>query len=274
MLDRLKNNVSMPLSRLSFCLFNNLSIPFGYFVGKGADFTYIFCIYILMSVIYSGIYLMNDLFDVEYDRKHPEKCRRLYASGRISRRMMVLLILALMCVPLIILGILNPVLFYLASMIIVINLLYSRIMKHIPLLDIMFNIFPHPLRFMIGFYASGSLNLPVEIILLYLFGGIPAAAAIRMNEIHRRHHEMRPVIRYYSLGLLRLMSLIGILVALTIMLLPESAVTRLFSLFLIAVGVYCIVLYRDFNTNMKRLVLFAAVLIAAVLAVYIRFAWF
>ena len=32
----------------------------------------------------SAIYLVNDIVDVESDRKHPEKCRRPIAAGEVS----------------------------------------------------------------------------------------------------------------------------------------------------------------------------------------------
>lgn len=44
---------------------------------------------ILMFFAYSfaasGIYCFNDIYDVEADRKHPEKCKRPIASGAISK---------------------------------------------------------------------------------------------------------------------------------------------------------------------------------------------
>lgn len=40
----------------------------------------------------SGIYCLNDLIDVEADRKHPKKCKRPIASGKISKTMAAMLV--------------------------------------------------------------------------------------------------------------------------------------------------------------------------------------
>ena len=40
----------------------------------------------------SGIYCLNDLIDVEADRRHPKKCKRPIASGKISKTMAVVLV--------------------------------------------------------------------------------------------------------------------------------------------------------------------------------------
>lgn len=37
------------------------------------------------STISSAIYILNDLQDIERDRKHPTKCKRPLASGRIKK---------------------------------------------------------------------------------------------------------------------------------------------------------------------------------------------
>jgi 4-hydroxybenzoate polyprenyltransferase/phosphoserine phosphatase len=42
------------------------------------------CAFLSMSLCASGTYLWNDLLDIDYDRAHPRKMRRLAASGRSS----------------------------------------------------------------------------------------------------------------------------------------------------------------------------------------------
>lgn len=43
-----------------------------------------FLLFIAFCVTASGIYLINDLFDLEADRQHPTKCKRPFASGALA----------------------------------------------------------------------------------------------------------------------------------------------------------------------------------------------
>ena len=92
--------------------------------------------FILFSLISSTVYLLNDITDVEADRQHPKKKHRPIASGELSisaARWAVVLIL-LIALPLAYLlspGFCLILLFYL-----VLNLSYSRWLKHIVIIDV------------------------------------------------------------------------------------------------------------------------------------------
>jgi 4-hydroxybenzoate polyprenyltransferase len=85
----------------------------------------------------SAVYIFNDLIDMEKDRKHPRKCRRPLASGRIGRGEAILL-LAAMLPAVVILPFLSSFSFGLVILIYLLNnLLYTVYLKNVVILDVM-----------------------------------------------------------------------------------------------------------------------------------------
>lgn len=91
----------------------------------------------LFSLISSTVYLFNDIADVEADRQHPEKKFRPIASGAlpIPAAWVAAILLTLVVIPL---GYsFSPVFAGILTIYLVINLLYSRWLKHVPILDVL-----------------------------------------------------------------------------------------------------------------------------------------
>jgi len=93
-----------------------------------------FFLFCLMS---SAVYLLNDIFDVEADRKHPEKKHRPLASGKLPSRAAWGAAIALVIVALPLAYLLSPIFSFILATYLVINILYSRWLKHIPILDVL-----------------------------------------------------------------------------------------------------------------------------------------
>ena len=91
----------------------------------------------LFCLISSAVYLFNDIFDVEADRNHPEKKFRPIASGKlpISVAWTAAILLTVIAIPLAFL--LSPVFALILTSYLVINLLYSRWLKHVSILDVL-----------------------------------------------------------------------------------------------------------------------------------------
>jgi 4-hydroxybenzoate polyprenyltransferase len=53
--------------------------------------------FIAYSLCASGVYVLNDLIDAPADRRHPHKCARPIASGRLPRRLGIVLVPLLVC---------------------------------------------------------------------------------------------------------------------------------------------------------------------------------
>jgi 4-hydroxybenzoate polyprenyltransferase len=93
--------------------------------------------FFLFCLISSSVYLFNDIADIEADRRHPEKKNRPLASGilPVSVAMTTAFILAL--VALVLGYLLEPSFAIIIALYFVTNLLYSRWLKHVPILDVM-----------------------------------------------------------------------------------------------------------------------------------------
>jgi 4-hydroxybenzoate polyprenyltransferase len=85
----------------------------------------------------SAVYLFNDIADVEADRNHPEKKSRPIASGKLPMRVAsaAAMLLAFVTIPL---GyLLSPLFAVILASYLFINLLYSRWLKHVAILDVL-----------------------------------------------------------------------------------------------------------------------------------------
>ncbi len=85
--------------------------------------------------ISSAIYTLNDICDVENDRKHAVKKNRPIASGSISMKSAIGLMLCLMALGLALAVVIDKVAFLLVVCYIVINLLYSKWLKKQVVID-------------------------------------------------------------------------------------------------------------------------------------------
>ena len=92
---------------------------------------------VLFSLASSLVYIINDLADIESDRQHPEKQHRPIASGELKFRWAVTtaVILFLLVFPSAFL--LNFVFGLIISAYVLLMLVYSLWLKHIPLIDVM-----------------------------------------------------------------------------------------------------------------------------------------
>ena len=148
----------------------------------------------------SAAYIINDYRDIEDDRKHPVKSKkRPLASGEISKRH-----------ALVVLGVLYGVLvcgfFYQPRVILVIvgylilNLAYTFIFKHQPVVDI----FTIAIGFVLRVYAGAvALMVPVSswMFITTLCLALYLAALKRRQELAHSGKEARKVLQYYSAAL-------------------------------------------------------------------------
>jgi 4-hydroxybenzoate polyprenyltransferase len=93
--------------------------------------------FFLFCLVSSAVYLFNDIADVDADRNHPEKKNRPIASGKLPIRAawVSALLLTVIAIPL---GYwLSPFFALILAAYLGINLLYSRWLKHVSILDVL-----------------------------------------------------------------------------------------------------------------------------------------
>jgi 4-hydroxybenzoate polyprenyltransferase len=93
--------------------------------------------FVLFCLLTSGTYLINDLFDLQEDRKHPIKSKRSLASGQLSRSGALIMALLLVAISLGFSFRLHPQFGMVAGVYFLINLVYSAYLKHVVILDVM-----------------------------------------------------------------------------------------------------------------------------------------
>ena len=173
---------------------------------------------IIFSVLYSGIYVFNDIVDVEADRLHPRKKNRPIASGTISIRNARIFSIALIASALLCGGFLQSEFLLILVLVLFINIIYTFFLKRIPIIDVIAIGVLFLLRLVAGVVLitvkmfSPWLYLVTFMLSLYLGFGKRRSelAALTGNS-----SQTRPVLNGYSLELLD--QLITIVSSVTIM---------------------------------------------------------
>lgn len=93
--------------------------------------------FIFFCLISGSVYLLNDLIDLENDKRHPLKCKRPLASGALSTRAAMIACAVLLCVcALAGLYVLNTGFLLTAAAYLVLQILYSTFLKHVVIIDV------------------------------------------------------------------------------------------------------------------------------------------
>jgi 4-hydroxybenzoate polyprenyltransferase len=93
--------------------------------------------FFLFCLVSSAVYLFNDVADVEADRSHPEKKFRPVASGQLPESLALIGALLLIVIALPLGYLLAPAFALVLGVYLINNVLYSRWLKHVPVLDVL-----------------------------------------------------------------------------------------------------------------------------------------
>jgi 4-hydroxybenzoate polyprenyltransferase len=155
---------------------------------------------LLFCVASSATYIINDASDIERDRLHPKKSRtRPLAAGIVSVPSAMAL-LALLYGILILGWFLEQKTVQVIAAYIALNLAYTFVLKHQPVIDI----FTIAIGFVLRVYAGATaLAVPVSswMFVTTLCLALFLAAVKRRQELHQSGSEGRKVLEQYSLSL-------------------------------------------------------------------------
>jgi decaprenyl-phosphate phosphoribosyltransferase len=130
-----------------------------------------------------GVYLCNDLFDVEADRAHPVKCQRPIASGAVAVPVAVALAVVLLAGSLLVSALLSTAgLVAVMATYIVLNLAYSAALKHQRVIDMAIVSSGFLLRAIAG-GASAEITLSRWFLIVAAFGSLFMVAGKRYSEL-------------------------------------------------------------------------------------------
>ncbi len=160
-------------------------------------------VFILAS---SGVYLVNDLIDVDLDRAHPTKRLRPIAAGELPVRLAwVAAALLLVAAPVLAL-VANWRLSLVVAVYITLSLAYSLRFKGEPVIELFLVASGFLLRAIAGGVATG-IDLSHWFVLTAGFGSLFVAAGKRYGELHRVQAGLigktRPVLEKYTTTYLR-----------------------------------------------------------------------
>lgn len=155
---------------------------------------------IAFSLLSSVVYIINDLHDIEKDRKHPSKCKRPLASGIVSRKQAYILATVLFVLSLIFHFLLKVSWIYYFYLLIylIINIVYSFGFKDYPIIDIAILSTGFLLRVLYG-GAIVDVDVSNWLLLTVISLSFYLSLGKRRNElVKQKGNETRKVLAFYN----------------------------------------------------------------------------
>lgn len=158
--------------------------------------------FLAFSLVTSFVYIINDILDIEYDKIHSEKKKRPIASGLISISTSLILGLISLIIGLASFYVLSVDALILASIYLLLNILYSFKLKHFPIVDFMIISIGFVIRVFIGGEVN-SIELTNLIIIMVFLLSLFLAVSKRRDDVHEFEKTKvvnREVVKKYSLA--------------------------------------------------------------------------
>lgn len=194
----------MKLMRIKHYLKNVLIFLPLVFSGKLLDIhNLINCIvgFIIFSFTSSIIYIINDIKDIENDKKHPIKKKRPLPLGTVSKEEAIILALVLgliaITLSIFVIGYERIIAIMLLLLYLAINVAYSFGLKKKPIVDIVILVAGFLIRVLYGAVIT-DIELSNWLYLTVISGAFYMGLGKRRNEILKQGDKSREVLKYYT----------------------------------------------------------------------------
>lgn len=206
-------------------------------------------IFVSFESLYRSIYIINDLIDFESDRKHPEKSKRMIASGKITKKNAFIFSFVLILIAFTIALFTSKTLVYFEVFFLGYNLIYSFILKTIPFVGTFAGGFTHAIRFVMGIVLFGKFDSFYLAFALFLT--ISGFLFIkRFKELNDKYEVRHPLGYYNKINMNLIWVSIGFIIFLLIIFsknFEKLAVILVFFLYLFSIiGYFRIKKIRNF----------------------------
>ena len=154
--------------------------------------------FLIFSFTSSIIYVFNDITDIEKDKLHEIKKKRPLASGKISKWNAYIVIIILFIIDLLLSIYLysiydNIFVFIIPILYLLLNYLYSKGLKNIPIIDVVILVSGFVFRVMYGGIVTG-ISVSKYLYLMIIFGAFYLGFGKRRNEIIKNGDRSRKVL--------------------------------------------------------------------------------
>jgi decaprenyl-phosphate phosphoribosyltransferase len=138
--------------------------------------------FLAFSLTASAIYILNDYYDLEEDRHHPQKKDRPLASGDISKSQAIIIMSSLLVSGFILMSLISLKAVGIMATYVAMNIIYSSSLKHISIVDVNIIAIGFVLRLFIG-SAVTNIQLSKWIIIMTFLLALFMALAKRRDDV-------------------------------------------------------------------------------------------
>lgn len=161
--------------------------------------------FVLLCLLASVVYIINDLSDLEADRLHPEKKKRPLASGELSISLGIAVAILIPAIVFPLAWSLSPYFALVLFAYLALNLAYSRWFKHIAIIDVFVLASFYLLRVVAGLTLIHVARFSPWLFVMTTLGALFIGFGKRRAELallNENAHNHRPVLDGYTLPML------------------------------------------------------------------------